>query len=178
MQKSVKLLVALLSVCLLSVVTLMTVKPFENKVEDKSTFYEADSQTTKTVSKDKKEEKSSHQKSSDKSFQLEARDNTEKTVDPSSPVGNSVSKASDTQTSREGGMGAAIVTSGRLDLWEDTPVYTEPNKSGTIAFTKAKDTSVDWDKYFQENDDWWYSFVDKSSGQEIRYYIAYSDVKH
>lgn len=134
--------------------------------------------TVKTSKSDKKEDKPSSEKSSDKSTQSEFDENDVKTEASSAIVGNSSSQVSDTQTLKEGGTGVAIVTSGTLDLWEDTPVYTEPNKAGTIAFTKAKDTSVDWDKYFQENDDWWYSFVDKSSGQEIRYYIAYSDVKH
>lgn len=135
-------------------------------------------QTVKIVKTDKKEDKSGSQESSDKSFQSEASENTEKTVDSSAPVENSVSKASDTQITQGGGTGGAVVTSGRLTLWEDTPVYSEPNKSGEVVFTKAKDTSVDWDNYFQENGDWWYSFVDNSSGQEIRCYIAYSDVKH
>lgn len=59
MKKSVKWLIALLSVGLLSVILLMTLKPFENKEEDKSAFYEADSKTTKTIQKDDKEAKKS-----------------------------------------------------------------------------------------------------------------------
>ncbi len=73
--------------------------------------------------------------------------------------------------------GGTQVTSGTLELYQDTPVYASPDKSGEVAYTYPKG-NVDWDQYVFENGENWYSFVVSNGTESKRYYIAYSDVKH
>lgn len=74
--------------------------------------------------------------------------------------------------------GGEKVTSGLLELDKETPVYAQANKATEAVFVQAKDTSVQWDHYFEANGEFWYSFVQKSDKGDTRYYIAYSDVGH
>ena len=73
--------------------------------------------------------------------------------------------------------GGTQVTSGTLELYQDTPVYASPDKSSEVAYTYPK-VNVDWDQYVFENGENWYSFVVSNGTESKRYYIAYSDVKH
>ena len=73
--------------------------------------------------------------------------------------------------------GGTQVTSGTLELYQDTPVYASPDKSSEVAYTYPKG-NVDWDQYVFENGENWYSFVVSNGTESKRYYIAYSDVKH
>ena len=57
----------------------------------------------------------------------------------------------------------------------DTPVYASPDKSSGVAYVQPQ-TNIEWDKYMYENGEWWYSFVQKNRDQEVRFYIAYSDI--
>lgn len=67
---------------------------------------------------------------------------------------------------------------GTLELYESTPVYADKDKNGPIIFYQDAGM-IDWDKYFIEEKDNWYSFtVTGEDGQVTRYYIAYSDVGH
>ena len=75
------------------------------------------------------------------------------------------------------GYGGWEATSGTLTLTQDTPVYTEPNKDGGVAYVQPQG-DIQWDKYIFANGDNWYSFVQKNRDQEVRFYIAYSDVGH
>ncbi|MET3557033.1 hypothetical protein ABID29_000142 [Streptococcus rupicaprae] len=71
--------------------------------------------------------------------------------------------------------GSVEVTSGYLNLIEDTPVYAKPDKSMGPVMTYPKGESVFWDKYFSENGEFWYSYV---TYEGVRYYISYTDVSH
>lgn len=81
-----------------------------------------------------------------------------------------------TETSQSG-RGSVEVSSGTLEIYQDTPVYAETNKSSEIVYMQPKG-SIDWDDYIQENGEFWYSFVSTQGNEETRYYIAYSDVDH
>lgn len=63
---------------------------------------------------------------------------------------------------------------GTLEISNETPVYSSPNKESGVAYTQPAG-SVQWDSYIvDENGENWYSFVQDGT----RYYIAYSDVGH
>ena len=101
---------------------------------------------------------------------------------PSQPVpsqGNSANQAGTTtsESDPKTGYGGWEATSGTLELLKDTPVYASPDKSSGVAYVQPQ-TNIEWDKYMYENGEWWYSFVQKNRDQEVRFYIAYSDVGH
>lgn len=70
--------------------------------------------------------------------------------------------------------GGAVVNSGTLELSQATPIYSQPDKSSE-AVDIFSTGNIEFDKYFSENGEWWYSYV---SYEGQRYYIAYSDINH
>ena len=155
------------------------------KEESKSSAKEAQT----TVKSSQKKAKASSGKKETKTAEASAASSATTTAPkqaqaqtPSQPVpsqGNSANQAGTTtsESDPKTGYGGWEATSGTLTLTQDTPVYTEPNKDGGVAYVQPQG-DIQWDKYIFANGDNWYSFVQKNRDQEVRFYIAYSDVGH
>ena len=140
------------------------------KEESKSSAKEA--QTT-VKSSQKKAKASSGKKGTTTTAPTQAQAQT-----PTQPSqGNSANQAGTTTSKSDPktGYGGWEATSGTLELLKDTPVYASPDKSSGVAYVQPQ-ANIEWDNYMYENGEWWYSFVQKNRDQEVRYYIAYSDV--
>ena len=168
---------------------------------DKSGFYSKDTKTSKMSSSSSKSlTKSSSKKSSSSSSSTQVDSSTEaksseasvassatttapkqaQAQTPSQPVpsqGNSANQAGTTtsESDPKTGYGGWEATSGTLELLKDTPIYASPDKSSGVAYVQPQ-TNIEWDNYMYENGEWWYSFVQKNRDQEVRFYIAYSDI--
>ena len=165
MKKTIKIVTSLLAAVLVILLAFVLLKGCGSSKVDKSGFYSKDTKTSKMSS------------SSSKSL---TKSSSKKT--PSQPVpsqGNSANQAGTTtsESDPKTGYGGWEATSGTLTLTQDTPVYTEPNKDGGVAYVQPQG-DIQWDKYIFANGDNWYSFVQKNRDQEVRFYIAYSDVGH
>ena len=155
------------------------------KEESKSSAKEAQT----TVKSSQKKAKASSGKKETKTAEASAASSTTTTAPtqaqaqtPSQPVpsqGNSANQAGTTtsESDPKTGYGGWEATSGTLELLKDTPVYASPDKSSGVAYVQPQ-ANIEWDNYMYENGEWWYSFVQKNRDQEVRYYIAYSDVGH
>ena len=153
------------------------------KEESKSSAKEAQT----TVKSSQKKAKASSGKKETKTAEASAASSTTTTAPtqaqaqtPTQPSqGNSANQAGTTtsESDPKTGYGGWEATSGTLTLTQDTPVYTEPNKDGGVAYVQPQG-DIQWDKYIFANGDNWYSFVQKNRDQEVRFYIAYSDVGH
>ena len=156
MKKTIKIVTSLLAAVLVILLAFVLLKGCGSSKVDKSGFYSKDTKTSKMSS------------SSSKSL-----------TKSSSKKGNSANQAGTTtsESDPKTGYGGWEATSGTLTLTQDTPVYTEPNKDGGVAYVQPQG-DIQWDKYIFANGDNWYSFVQKNRDQEVRFYIAYSDVGH
>ena len=153
------------------------------KEESKSSAKEAQT----TVKSSQKKAKASSGKKETKTAEASAASSATTTAPtqaqaqtPTQPSqGNSANQAGTTtsESDPKTGYGGWEATSGTLTLTQDTPVYTEPNKDGGVAYVQPQG-DIQWDKYIFANGDNWYSFVQKNRDQEVRFYIAYSDVGH
>ncbi|MDD7357041.1 MAG: hypothetical protein PUG44_08340 [Streptococcus hyointestinalis] len=195
MKKTLKIVTGLLIALLVLLLAFVLLKGCGNNKVDKSGFYTKASQTSKTSTSSTKKSKSSSKKSSSSSSASQADSSTEAASSgasstssatttapaqtPTQPSQNANATQDSTATSESEvpGGGYAIVTSGTLELLKDTPVYASPDKSSGVAYVQPQ-ANIDWDKYMYENGEWWYSFVQRNRDQEVRFYIAYSDVGH
>lgn len=201
MKKTIKIVTSLLAAVLVILLAFVLLKGCGSSKVDKSGFYSKDTKTSKTSSSSSKSlTKSSSKKSSSSSSSTQVDSSTEATSSatsvassatttapkqaqaqtPSQPApsqGNSANQAGTTtsESDPKTGYGGWEATSGTLELLKDTPVYASPDKSSGVAYVQPQ-TNIDWDKYMYENGEWWYSFVQKNRDQEVRFYIAYSDV--
>ena len=151
------------------------------KEESKSSAKEAQT----TVKSSQKKAKASSGKKETKTAEASAASSTTTTAPtqaqaqtPTQPSqGNSANQAGTTTSKSDPktGYGGWEATSGTLELLKDTPVYASPDKSSGVAYVQPQ-ANIEWDNYMYENGEWWYSFVQKNRDQEVRYYIAYSDV--
>ena len=194
MKKTIKIVTSLLVAVLVILLAFVLLKGCGSSKVDKSGFYSKDTKTSKMSSSSSKSlTKSSSKKSSSSSSSTQVDSSTEaksseasvassatttapkqaQAQTPSQPVpsqGNSANQAGTTtsESDPKTGYGGWEATSGTLTLTQDTPVYTEPNKDGGVAYVQPQG-DIQWDKY---------SFVQKNRDQEVRFYIAYSDVGH
>lgn len=201
MKKTIKIVTSLLAGVLVILLAFVLLKGCGSSKVDKSGFYSKDIKTSKTSSSSSKSStKSSSKKSSSTSSSTQADSSTEATSSaasvassatttapkqaqaqtPSQPApsqGNSANQAETTtsESDPKTGYGGWEATSGTLELLKDTPVYASPDKSSGVAYVQPQ-TNIEWDNYMYENGEWWYSFVQKNRDQEVRFYIAYSDV--
>ena len=151
------------------------------KEESKSSAKEAQT----TVKSSQKKAKASSGKKETKTAEASATSSATTTAPtqaqaqtPTQPSqGNNTNQAGTTtsESDPKTGYGGWEATSGTLELLKDTPVYASPDKSSGVAYVQPQ-TNIEWDNYMYENGEWWYSFVQKNRDQEVRYYIAYSDV--
>ncbi|MBN2940849.1 MAG: hypothetical protein JTJ18_02215 [Streptococcus sp.] len=153
------------------------------KEESKSSAKEAQT----TVKSSQKKAKASSGKKETKTAEASAASSATTTAPtqaqaqaqtPTQPSqGNSANQAGTTTSKSDPktGYGGWEATSGTLELLKDTPVYASPDKSSGVAYVQPQ-ANIEWDNYMYENGEWWYSFVQKNRDQEVRYYIAYSDV--
>lgn len=207
MKKTIKIVTSLLVAVLVILLAFVLLKGCGSSKVDKSGFYSKDTKTSKMSSSSSKSlTKSSSKKSSSSSSSTQVDSSTEaksseasvassaassatttapkqaQAQTPFQPVpsqGNSANQAGTTtsESDPKTGYGGWEATSGTLTLTQDTPVYTEPNKDGGVAYVQPQG-DIQWDKYIFANGDNWYSFVQKNRDQEVRFYIAYSDVGH
>ena len=198
MKKTIKIVTSLLAAVLVILLAFVLLKGCGSSKVDKSGFYSKDTKTSKmssssskslTKSSSKKSSSSSSSTQVDSSVASSAASSATTTAPkqaqaqtPSQPVpsqGNSANQAGTTtsESDPKTGYGGWEATSGTLTLTQDTPVYTEPNKDGGVAYVQPQG-DIQWDKYIFANGDNWYSFVQKNRDQEVRFYIAYSDVGH
>jgi hypothetical protein len=203
MKKTIKIVTSLLAGVLVILLAFVLLEGCGSSKVDKRGFYSKDIKTSKTSSSSSKSStKSSSKKSSSTSSSTQADSSTEATSSaasvassatttapkqeqaqtPSQPApsqDNSANQAGTTtsESDPKTGYGGWEATSGTLTLTQDTPVYTEPNKDGGVAYVQPQG-DIQWDKYIFANGDNWYSFVQKNRDQEVRFYIAYSDVGH
>ena len=195
MKKTIKIVTSLLVAVLVILLAFVLLKGCGSSKVDKSGFYSKDTKTSKMSSSSSKSlTKSSSKKSSSSSSSTQVDSSTEaksseasvassatttapkqaQAQTPSQPVpsqGNSANQAGTTtsESDPKTGYGGWEATSGTLTLTQDTPVYTEPNKDGGVAYVQPQG-DIQWDKYIFANGDNWYSFVQKNR--------AYSDVGH
>lgn len=153
------------------------------KEESKSSAKEAQT----TVKSSQKKAKASSGKKETKTAEASAASSATTTAPtqaqaqaqtPTQPSqGNSANQAGTTTSKSDPktGYGGWEATSGTLELLKDTPVYASPDKNSGVAYVQPQ-ANIEWDNYMYENGEWWYSFVQKNRDQEVRYYIAYSDV--
>ena len=147
------------------------------KEESKSSAKEAQT----TVKSSQKKAKASSGKKETKTAEASAASSATTQAQAQTPTqpsqGNSANQAGTTTSKSDPktGYGGWEATSGTLELLKDTPVYASPDKSSGAAYVQPQ-TNIEWDKYMYENGEWWYSFVQKNRDQEVRFYIAYSDV--
>lgn len=147
------------------------------KEESKSSAKEAQT----TVKSSQKKAKASSGKKETKTAEASAASSATTQAQAQTPTqpsqGNSANQAGTTtsESNPKTGYGGWEATSGTLELLKDTPVYASPDKSSGAAYVQPQ-TNIEWDKYMYENGEWWYSFVQKNRDQEVRFYIAYSDV--
>lgn len=201
MKKTIKIVTGLIVAVLILLLAFVLLKGCGSIKVDKSGFYSKDTKTSKTSSSSSKSStKSSSKKSSSTSSSTQVDSSTEaasseasvassatttaptqaQAQTPAQPSqGNSANQAGTTtsESAPQTGYGYAVVNSGTLELWKDTPVYASPDKSSGVAYVQPQ-ANIEWDKYMYENGEWWYSFVQKNRDQEVRFYIAYSDVGH
>ena len=190
MKKTIKIVTSLILAVLVILLAFVLLKGCGSSKVDKSGFYSKDTKTSKMSSSSSKSlTKSSSKKSSSSSSSTQVASSATTTAPkqaqaqtPSQPVpsqGNSANQAGTTtsESDPKTGYGGWEATSGTLTLTQDTPVYTEPNKDGGVAYVQPQG-DIQWDKYIFANGDNWYSFVQKNRDQEVRFYIAYSDVGH
>lgn len=203
MKKTIKIVTGLIIALLIILLAFVLLKGCGSSKVDKSGFYSKDTKTSKTSSSSSKSStKSSSKKSSSSSSSAQADSSTEATsseasvassatttaptqeqaqtpAQPTPSQSNNTSQAGTTtsESAPQTGYGYAVVNSGTLELWKDTPVYASPDKSSGVAYVQPQ-ANIEWDKYMYENGEWWYSFVQKNRDQEVRFYIAYSDVGH
>lgn len=199
MKKTIKIVTGLIVAVLILLLAFVLLKGCGSSKVDKSGFYSKDTKTSKTSSSSSKSStKSSSKKSSSTSSSTQVDSSTEaasseasvaSSATPTAPTQaqaqtpaqptpsqeSNDSQGNSTTPSNQGGGWEA--TSGTLTLAQDTPVYTEPNKDSGVAYVQPQG-DVQWDKYISANGDYWYSFVQKNRDQEVRFYIAYSDVGH
>ena len=201
MKKTIKIVTSLLVAVLVILLAFVLLKGCGSSKVDKSGFYSKDTKTSKMSSSSSKSlTKSSSKKSSSSSSSTQVDSSTEaksseasvassatttapkqaQAQTPSQPVpsqGNSANQAGTTtsESDPKTGYGGWEATSGTLELLKDTPVYASPDKSSGVAYVQPQ-ANIEWDNYMYENGEWWYSFVQKNRDQEVRYYIAYSDV--
>ena len=139
--------------------------------------------TSSSTSKSSSETKSSSESNTNADVESDVQSSspTETSEEPSStqsaPQSSSTpaptNPSNDTPVGSKNG-GSAIVTTGKLDLDKTVPVYASSDKNIGVVYSYPEG-SVYFDKYFNENGEWWYSYV---SYDGTRYYIAYSDVGH
>lgn len=155
------------------------------KEESKSSAKEAQT----TVKSSQKKAKASSGKKETKTAEASATSSATSSATTTAPTqaqaqtptqpsqGNSANQAGTTTSKSDPktGYGGWEATSGTLELLKDTPVYASPDKSSGVAYVQPQ-ANIEWDNYMYENGEWWYSFVQKNRDQEVRYYIAYSDV--
>ena len=203
MKKTIKIVTSLLVAVLVILLAFVLLKGCGSSKVDKSGFYSKDTKTSKMSSSSSKSlTKSSSKKSSSSSSSTQVDSSTEaksseasvassatttapkqaQAQTPSQPVpsqGNSANQAGTTtsESDPKTGYGGWEATSGTLELLKDTPVYASPDKSSGVAYVQPQG-DIQWDKYIFANGDNWYSFVQKNRDQEVRFYIAYSDVGH
>ena len=199
MKKTIKIVTGLIVAVLVILLAFVLLKGCGSSKVDKSGFYSKDIKTSKTSSSSSKSStKSSSKKSSSTSSSTQADSSTEATSNEASAAssattttptqaqaqtptqpsqGNSANQAGTTtsESDPKTGYGGWEATSGTLELLKDTPVYASPDKSSGVAYVQPQ-TNIEWDKYMYENGEWWYSFVQKNRDQEVRFYIAYSDI--
>ena len=204
MKKTIKIVTSLILAVLVILLAFVLLKGCGSSKVDKSGFYSKDTKTSKTSSPSTKSSKSSTKNSSKKSSSTSSSTQVDTSTEaasneasaassattttptqaqaqtPTQPSqGNSANQAGTTtsESDPKTGYGGWEATSGTLTLTQDTPVYTEPNKDGGVAYVQPQG-DIQWDKYIFANGDNWYSFVQKNRDQEVRFYIAYSDVGH
>ena len=201
MKKTIKIVTGLIVAVLVILLAFVLLKGCGSSKVDKSGFYSKDTKTSKMSSSSSKSlTKSSSKKSSSSSSSTQVDSSTEaksseasvassaassatttapKQAQAQPSQGNSANQAGTTtsESDPKTGYGGWEATSGTLTLTQDTPVYTEPNKDGGVAYVQPQG-DIQWDKYIFANGDNWYSFVQKNRDQEVRFYIAYSDVGH
>lgn len=162
MKKTIKIVTSLLVAVLVILLAFVLLKGCGSSKVDKSGFYSKDTKTSKMSSSSSKSlTKSSSKKSSSSSSSTQVDSSTEaksseasvassatttapkqaQAQTPSQPVpsqGNSANQAGTTtsESDPKTGYGGWEATSGTLTLTQDTPVYTEPNKDGGVAYVQ------------------------------------------
>lgn len=205
MKKSKKIIFALALVLALLVGSFIVLKSCGSKNVDKSGFDQKTSKTTQSSATDEKNTKSSSKKSDKNSSKIEqgvikspfqnskndassaktsgvsekhVTESSGPTVAQDSPIESKLSQSeSEAITQPQGGFGGWEATSGTLELDKDTPVYAEPNKESGVVYMHSK-SAIEWRRYFNENGEWWYMFLEKGGDEATQFYIAYSDVNH
>ena len=164
MKKTIKIVTSLLVAVLVILLAFVLLKGCGSSKVDKSGFYSKDTKTSKMSSSSSKSlTKSSSKKSSSSSSSTQVDSSTEaksseasvassatttapkqaQAQTPSQPVpsqGNSANQAGTTtsESDPKTGYGGWEATSGTLTLTQDTPVYTEPNKDGGVAYVQPQ----------------------------------------
>lgn len=198
MKKTPKIVTGLILALVILFFAFVLLMACRSKKVDKRASYDKTTQTSTSSMKSTKKShkaKGSSKTSGSSSGSLQASSSDESTnSDPSSDSsvtttpaqtpsqstpnqGGDDSQENATTPSNQGGAGYWEATSGTLTLTKDTPVYIEPDKNSSIAYVQPQG-DIQWDNYSYANGEYWYSFVQKNRDQEIRFYIAYSDVGH
>ena len=179
MKKSYKLasVTMLCSMLLLGACHKKEVKSGTNGHSVKTTKTTKSSSSTKTKASQNNKTSTTNNKTTDKEQDNSVTNAQSSEISNSNSQNSASSQQSSTPSIVQSQGGGTQVTSGTLELYQDTPVYASPDKSSEVAYTYPKG-NVDWDQYVFENGENWYSFVVSNGAESKRYYIAYSDVKH
>lgn len=186
MKQIKKIIATLILLLLITVLAFLILKTCNNRMIDKSGFYEQTSKTsqsskssssTKSSASTKKSSSSASKKTNQESSVSESSDQTIGQASETQSSNNTLNSSNSEGTDVPAQGGVTQVDSGTLELTQDTPVYAEPDKNSAVIFTQPKG-ELNWDSYSSENGEFWYSFVLPGEGGGTRYYIAYSDVGH
>lgn len=185
MKQTKKIIATLILLLLITVLAFLILKTCNNRMIDKSGFYEQTSKTsqssksssTKSSASTKKSSSSASKKTNQESSVSESSDQTIGQASETQSSNNTLNSSNSEGTDVPAQGGVTQVDSGTLELTQDTPVYAEPDKNSAVIFTQPKG-ELNWDSYSSENGEFWYSFVLPGEGGGTRYYIAYSDVGH